>query len=227
MAISALLELLFIVGKLLLSKSTENGQKSKNNDNAQNNRSGVENSCPVRQNLGMQLVKSTLLLCVLVLLAGCQKPADQAPATPPVVDDEPTQAQPKLPTIKLYIGPVVLDAEMAVTYDEERTGMMFRTNIQDSDAMIFVFPTPQQVGFWMKNCPESISCAYITADGTIAEIHHLEHDDTNTVYSATSNIQFVLETQEGWFAHHNIPVGTGVSTEKGTLTKAFLQPNQP
>ena len=159
-----------------------------------------------------------------VLLAGCQKPAAPAPPKPVTMDDLlPKEAQPKLPTIKLYIGPMVVDAEQAVTEMEERTGMMFRTNIQDSDTMLFVFPTPQQANFWMKNCPESISAAYITTDGTIAEIHHLEHDDTNGVLSATENIQFVLETQDGWFAHHNIPVGTVIRTEKGTLADTYLR----
>ena len=54
---------------------------------------------------------------------------------------DPTQPRPKLPTIKLYIGPMVLDTEMALTEMQEKTGMMFRTNIQDSDSMIFVFST--------------------------------------------------------------------------------------
>ena len=176
----------------------------------------------------MHILKFFPLVLALALLAGCQKPAAQ---TPPISSDldsngVPTHGQAKLPTIKLYIGPMVLDTEMALTEMQEKTGMMFRTNIQDSDSMIFVFSTPQQVGFWMKNCPESISCAYMTPDGTIAEIHHLEHDDTKTVYSATGNIQYVLETQEGWFTHHNIPVGTVVRTEKGTLAQTFFQSRQ-
>ena len=175
----------------------------------------------------MQTVKYLSLVLATVLFAGCQKPAGQAPTATPVVNDEPTQAQPKLPTIKLYVGPMVLDAEMAVTFEEERTGMMFRTNIQDTDAMIFVLPMPQRASFWMKNCPESISCAYMTPDGTITEIHHLEHDDTNAVLAVTDNIQFVLETQDGWFAHHNIPVGTVIRTEKGSLADTFLRPRQP
>ena len=56
----------------------------------------------------------------------------------------PTRAQPKLPTLKLYLGAETLDAEQALTERQEMTGMMFRTNIQDSDAMIFVFPQPFQ-----------------------------------------------------------------------------------
>ena len=46
--------------------------------------------------------------------------------------------------MKLYLGAETLDAEQALTPREEQTGMMFRTNIQDADAMIFVFPRPYQ-----------------------------------------------------------------------------------
>ena len=129
--------------------------------------------------------------------------------------------------MKIYLGAETIDAELALTPQEERTGMMFRTNIQDTDAMLFDLGTPQQASFWMKNCPESISAAYITPDGTIAEIHHLEHDDTNAVLSATDNIQYVLETQDGWFTHHHIPVGTVMRTEKGSLSETFDLPHRP
>ena len=106
------------------------------------------------------------------------------------------------------------------------TGMMFRTNIQETDAMLFVLPQPQRANFWMKNCPESISAAYITPDGVIAEIHHLEKNDTNGVVASTDNIQFVLETRDGWFGRHHIATGTVIQTEKGSLAETFLQ-NRP
>lgn len=158
-------------------------------------------------------------------LAGCGKPEATAPVAAPVTGGtvEPTHAQPKLRTMKMYLGAETLDSELALTEQEERTGMMFRTNIQDTDSMLFILPYPMQASFWMKNCPESISAAYLTPDGTIAEIHHFEHDDTNAVLSATDNIQFVLETQEGWFTHHHIAVGTVMRTERGSLAETFLQ----
>lgn len=119
-----------------------------------------------------------------------------------------------------------LDAELALTSEQEMTGMMFRTNIQETDAMIFVLPEPQRASFWMKNCPESISAAYITADGTIQEIHHLEQNDTNSVMAARNDIRFVLETKEGWFTRHNIGVDTAIITEKGPLADTFLRGRQ-
>ena len=168
---------------------------------------------------------NSLVLLALLLVAGCSKSVPP-PASPAVVSAEdilPKHAQPKLPTLKLYLGAETLDAEMALTAEQEMTGMMYRTNIVDTDAMLFVFPFPQQAAFWMKNCPESISAAYITADGVIQEIHHLEQNDTNSVLAATDNIQFVLETSDGWFARHNVNTGMVIRTEKGSLADTFLR----
>jgi uncharacterized protein len=164
------------------------------------------------------------LLLIAILLVGCQKPGKNISAAPASLDDLlPKRAQPKLPTMKIYLGAETLDAELALTEREEQTGMMFRTNIQDTDSMIFVLPYQMRASFWMKNCPESISAAYISPDGVIQEIHHLEKNDTNAVLAATDNIQFVLETSDGWFARHNVGVGSVIRTEKGSLSETFLQ----
>jgi uncharacterized membrane protein (UPF0127 family) len=164
------------------------------------------------------------LLLVAALLAGCDKPTSSAPEAPASIEDLlPKQAQPKLPTMKLYLGAETLDTELALTPQQEMTGMMYRTNIQETDSMLFVLPYPQRASFWMKNCPESISAAYIGTDGSILEIHHLEQNDTNSVVAATDNVQFVLETKEGWFGRHNIAPGTVIRTEKGSLAETFLQ----
>jgi len=119
------------------------------------------------------------------------------------------------------LGAETLDAELATTEREEQTGMMFRTNIQEADAMLFVLPVPQRAAFWMNNCPESLSAAYINPEGVIAEIHHLEKEDTNNVWAATDNIKYVLEVKDGWFARHNINTGAVVRTEKGSLAETF------
>jgi uncharacterized membrane protein (UPF0127 family) len=164
------------------------------------------------------------LLTTVLIIAGCDNagPTTSAPATNPF-ENLPTEAQPKLQTMKIYLGAETFDAELALTPRQIQTGMMFRTNIQETDAMLFNLRYPQQASFWMKNCPESISVAYITADGVIQEIHHLEKNDTNSVVAARNDIVFALETKEGWFARHNIGVGTAIRTERGTLAETFLQ----
>ncbi len=188
----------------------------------------VENSRPIRQAGRMNWKILFALLPALALLIGCGKSTTTATTATPAAalsleDILPKHAQPKLPTMKIYLGAETLDAELALSQAEEMTGMMYRTNIQETDAMLFVLPYTQQANFWMKNCPESISAAYISTDGVIQEVHHLEQNDTNGVMSATDNIRFVLETREGWFTRHNIAPGTVIRTDKGSLTDTFLR----
>jgi uncharacterized membrane protein (UPF0127 family) len=168
----------------------------------------------------VKLVNLFALLLAVVFFAGCKKP--EAAVAPPADDSLPTQAQPKLPTMKIYLGAETLDAELALTEKEEMTGMMFRTNIQETDSMLFILSPPQQASFWMTNCPESISAAYISPDGVIEEIHHLEKNDNVPVVATNDNIQFVLETKDGWFTRHNVNVGMVIRTEKGSLSQTFF-----
>ena len=172
----------------------------------------------------MKSVQLFLLALAVTLAAGCKKAetASTSPSANSLDNQLPTQAQPKLPTMKIYLGAETLDAELATTPREEETGMMFRTNVTDESAMLFVFPYPQQANFWMKNCPDSLSAAYISPDGIIREIHHLEKDDTNTVSSATANIGYVLEVDDGWFQRHGVTTGMLVRTEVGTLQQTFF-----
>ena len=162
------------------------------------------------------------ICCVLLAfltLAGCSKPA--TPPPPAVEQSGPTHAQPKLPTIQLWLGPEQMTAEMALTREQEETGMMFRTNMEENAGMIFVFPFPQRANFWMKNCPLPLSAAYIDSEGVILELHEFRPNDTNTISSATENIHFVLETPQGWFNRHNIHEGVKIRTEKGSLMQTF------
>ena len=162
-----------------------------------------------------------VLLAGLAALAGCNRPAGGE--TPGGDLSEPRQAQPRLPTIKLWLGPEEIHAEMAVTPDQIRTGMMFRTNLAETDSMIFVLPYTQRASFWMKNCYVPLSVAYIDPDGVILEIHDLQPQNTNSVVSTSENIRFALETPQGWFQRHHIRAGVTVRTERGSLMETFGQ----
>jgi uncharacterized membrane protein (UPF0127 family) len=185
----------------------------------------IETHCRLPQDGKMKRLRN-LICCVLVVsvLGGCKRSsgsetAANAPTMPPL----PTEAQPKLATIKLWIGPQEMITEMAVTQLQERTGMMFRTNMAENEGMIFVFPQPQQVSFWMMQTLLPLSAAYIAPDGTILEIHDLQPQNTNAVVASNYNIQYVLETKQGWFKRNNIGIGTVISTERGPLRKVFQQ----
>ena len=160
-------------------------------------------------------------LVALAAVTGCGKPENAA--APTATPFEPKQAQPRLPTIQLWLGPEQMTAEMAVTDLQVMTGMMFRTNMAENEGMIFVLGAPKPAHFWMKNCYVPLSVAYIDPEGVIQEIHDLQPHNTNTVNSVSPNIAFALETPQGWFQHHNIQSGMTVRTERGSLMDTFYR----
>lgn len=163
-------------------------------------------------------------ILLAALWVGCKQGQSSASAdTNSVVNSLPAQAQPKLQTLKIYLGAQTLDAELALTPSEEETGLMYRTNITDETAMLFVMAYPQRASFWMTNCPVSLSCAYIGPDGVIEEIHHLEKNDNVPVFATNDNITYVLEVNDGWFPRHNINTGTLIRTERGSLPDTFTR----
>jgi hypothetical protein len=169
-----------------------------------------------------------LIMIVLAgAFAGCNKtpppPAPVVAATPPGQPPLPTEAQAQLQTIRLWMGPEELVTELALTFDQERTGMMFRTNLAENAGMLFVFGAPTQASFWMKNCPLPLSAAYIDPEGNILEIHDLKAQDTNSVVATSHNVQYVLEVNQGWFSRHHIEPGTLIRSEYGSLSDTFTK----
>ncbi len=131
------------------------------------------------------------------------------------------QGQPRLRSMKIYLGPKELDAELALTDEQRMAGMMYRTNMGEGEGMLFVFPVPHRTGFWMKNVTVPLSAAYIDPEGMILEIHDLQPGNTNPVEAASSRIQYVLETAQGWFLRNGVSTGAVIRTDRGSLAETF------
>ena len=125
--------------------------------------------------------------------------------------------------MKLWVGSQELVAELALNDRQRMTGMMFRTNMAENEAMLFVFPVPHRTGFYMKNTTVPLSAAYIDPDGTILEIHDLKPLEEKPVGASSDRIQFVLEVNQGWFERNKIGLGAVVRTEHGSLTDTFFK----
>ncbi len=124
--------------------------------------------------------------------------------------------------MKLWLGPKELAAEIARTETEIATGMMFREEMGENEAMLFVFAAPHRTSFYMKNTKVPLSCAYIDGEGTILEIYDLEPLDLKPRYSKSDRVRYVLEVPQGWFKRNNIGEGALVRTERGSLQETFF-----
>jgi uncharacterized membrane protein (UPF0127 family) len=83
--------------------------------------------------------------------------------------------------------------------------------------MLFIYPFPRRVSFYMRNTLIPLSCAYIDGQGIIREIYAMEPGDETPITSRSDAIQFVLEVNRGWFEANNIGPGASVRTYRGTL----------
>jgi uncharacterized protein len=165
------------------------------------------------------LTRWTLLL--LLLCGACEK-SKPGSATSTTNQSPAGRPQEKLSTVKLWLGAEELTAEIARTRDQVMTGMMFRTEMAEDEAMLFLFDHPHRASFWMKNTLLPLSCAYIDSEGTILEIRELKPHDETPVVAASDNVRFVLETKQGWFERHKIGPGTVIRTQHGSLAATFF-----
>jgi uncharacterized protein len=167
-----------------------------------------------------------LVVCLAGLLAfggiSCRRsePAviGAVPADQPYLD----HAQPRLSTIKLWLGAQELVTEVARSQTEVATGMMFRNEMNENEAMLFVFGQSYRASFYMRNTSIPLSCAYIDTEGEILEIHELKPLEEKPVEAASANVRYVLETKQGWFDRNKIGVGTLVRAEAGSLRETFF-----
>jgi uncharacterized membrane protein (UPF0127 family) len=105
-----------------------------------------------------------ILLTSIVLLAG---------AAGAVANEG--QPQAKLPVEQLSIvtgnGQIhVFTVELAVTSQEQGTGLMFRRAVPTNTGMLFVFPRSEIVDFWMKNTVVPLDMVFITSNGVVAAV---------------------------------------------------------
>ena len=160
-------------------------------------------------------------LTALLLAASCEEEKSAlppiAPISAPSAKPVTGAAQPRLETIKLYLGAAELTVEVADENLERQAGMMHRTTMPKNEGMLFVFPRPHQTGFWMKNTTVPLSIAYIDRASRVIEIYDLHPLNTQPVESRSTRVQYALEVNQGWFAKNGIQPGTVLATERGSL----------
>jgi uncharacterized membrane protein (UPF0127 family) len=111
-----------------------------------------------------------------------------------------------LPRIKLTAGMHLIDTQIAATPEQRATGLMFRTEMPQSEGMLFVFEQAAEQCFWMKNTVLPLTAAFVADDGTIVNLANMQPHTTNSHCSAQP-VRYVLEMNQGWFGKKNIKPG--------------------
>jgi uncharacterized membrane protein (UPF0127 family) len=118
-----------------------------------------------------------------------------------------TDSKKSLPRTSLSVGKYQLDVQLASDEATREQGLMKQKTLGANEGMLFIFPSPQRVAFWMKNTSLPLSVAYLTSSGRIVETHDLEPFNEHSILSSSSAIVYVIETPRGWFTEHQILPG--------------------
>jgi len=131
------------------------------------------------------------LVCGLVALCACAR--------------EPLPPSPY--TARLSIRGHEVEAELAITPALREQGLMFRRELPEGRGMLFIFPRPQQLRFWMRNTYVPLSIAFIADDGRILNLEDMQPFDETPRYASSEPCRMALEVPYGWFEMRGIGPG--------------------
>ncbi len=126
----------------------------------------------------------------------------------PVQADEAPQLN--LQRITLTAGIHQIDTQLAITSEQQATGLMYRNAMPQNEGMLFVFEQATVQCFWMKNTRIALTAAFVSDDGTIVNLENMKPQTTESHCSAKP-VRYVLEMNQGWFAKKGVKPGSKLS----------------
>jgi uncharacterized protein len=107
--------------------------------------------------------------------------------------------------------------ETADTPAKRELGLQYRRELADDQGMLFLFPAPSVLAFWMKNTPISLDMIFISSDLRIVGIVRETVPFSLEPLSAGVPSQYVLEIKGGLARAKGIDVGDRVKVEGVSL----------
>ena len=127
----------------------------------------------------------------------------------------PTAAQPELPKEKLVI--VTHDGqkhdfnvEMALTPQQQETGLMFRPSVPADGGMLFDWGSSREMAMWMHNTVAPLDMLFINSDGTIRRIAEDTTPQSLATIPSNGAVRGTLELAAGTAARLHLRVGDKV-----------------
>lgn len=115
----------------------------------------------------------SLLLPFALLVPACSPQAAENTPTPAATQASvhPDSGLQVIPlTVTTLKGPHAFRVEVARTPAEQAKGLMFRTEMGADEGMLFPYPSPQMLSFWMKNTVLSLDLVFIDEQHRIINI---------------------------------------------------------
>lgn len=94
-------------------------------------------------------------------------------------------------------GQARFNVEVADDEAERSRGLMFRESMPRSSGMLFVYPSPRQATFWMKNTLIPLDMIFADEAGRVTRVHENAVPQDITTIDGGPGVRFVLEINGG------------------------------
>jgi uncharacterized membrane protein (UPF0127 family) len=109
--------------------------------------------------------------------------------------------------VRLAMGGVEVALEVAADKEKRELGLMRRRHLKPDRGMIFIYPEPRVMSFWMKDTWIPLSIAFLREDGTVVNIEEMKPMVASPSYVSQGLCRFAIEMNRGWFEAHGIKPG--------------------
>lgn len=114
------------------------------------------------------------------------------------------------------------NVELARTDAERERGLMDRSAMPASSGMLFIYPSPRQVAFWMRNTLIPLDILFFDAAGRMVSKQDMAQPLDETPLPSAGAAQFVLEINGGLAKKLGIGAGTALANPAIARGRAAL-----
>lgn len=150
----------------------------------------------------MNRLRLSLAAVIFCLISAFPVLAQQMPMHLPI--------DPVALTINTAKGDVPFTVEIADNEEERQRGLMFRTDLKDNSAMLFVFDQARLISMWMENTPSALDMLFLDHGGRITAIRQNAVPFSRDVISSGGPVKFVVEVKAGTVQRLGLRVGDKV-----------------
>ena len=104
-----------------------------------------------------------------------------------------------------------ISVEIADTPEALRKGLMWRTGMDDTMGMLFIFENADSKAFWMKNTLTPLDIIFVSESGGVINIAANTKPMSTTRYKSNGPVKYVVEVIAGFCARHGVVEGTVIN----------------
>jgi uncharacterized protein len=104
-----------------------------------------------------------------------------------------------------------VSVELAVTPGQRQFGLMYRQHLDADAGMLFIFPAPDRLKFWMKHTEIPLDMIFADPSGAVVGIVANATPYSETPVGPDAPALYVLEVNGGFCGRHGVHAGDRMS----------------